>query len=434
MSRVLSLLYAGTVHLVRAAAGLAPPSQHKVVRSLHARRGIRARYERWSQAHRDPARALLWMHAPSVGEGLQARPVLALARQRAPAVQLAYTFFSPSAERFAGSLAVDFRDYLPFDTGADMRHALMQLAPTALVFSKLDVWPTLVREAASRGVGLGLISATLSSGSGRRSRVADALLRSAYQRLDAVGAIDEEDAERLKELGVRPGALTVTGDTRYDQVWERAASVDRADPLLAPLRSSRPTLVAGSTWPSDQLELLAAWHSVRGRVPGARLLIAPHEPTESHLEPIERWARDARMTIDRLELATDRSDVVLIDRTGVLGALYALADVAYVGGGFHGAGLHSVLEPAAFGAPVLYGPRGNGRDARRLAVAGGRVVRDRHEISSALLYWMSDEGGRRDAGAAAREMVRQGLGAAERSWSLIRALLPGPTAPSEGQR
>src|SRR5690606_8328976 len=114
----------------------------------------------------------------------------------------------------------------PFDTAADMRHALDALRPAALVFSKLDVWPVLVAEAAERGVPLGMISGTLAAGSSRRSGPAARLLGEAYRRLDLVGAIAADDAERLVELGVRPDAVRVTGDTRYDQVWDRAGEVD----------------------------------------------------------------------------------------------------------------------------------------------------------------------------------------------------------------
>ena len=101
------------------------------------------------------------MHAPSVGEGLQARPVLQLARTKRPDVQLAYTFFSPSAASFARGLDVDFADYLPFDTQGDADAALDALRPRALIFSKLDVWPILAAAAGRRRVALGLTSATL---------------------------------------------------------------------------------------------------------------------------------------------------------------------------------------------------------------------------------------------------------------------------------
>src|SRR5919201_4386872 len=138
------MFYAGVVKLVAVVSAVIPPSATKTSIALRARHDIRKRYAAWSAEHRDASRGLLWMHAPSVGEGLQARPVLALMRARHPEVQLAYTFFSPSAEEFSRTLDVDFRDYLPFDAAGDMRAALEALAPRTLAFSKVDVWPELV--------------------------------------------------------------------------------------------------------------------------------------------------------------------------------------------------------------------------------------------------------------------------------------------------
>ena len=375
------------------------------------------------------------MHAPSVGEGLQARPVLEMFRSRRPDVQLAYTFFSPSAESFAATLSVDFRDFLPFDTAGDARAALDALRPDTLVFSKLDLWPVLVREAASRGVRQGMVSATMAPGSSRRGWAATALLHDAYGALDAVGTVSAEDAGRLIDLGVRRDSVTITGDTRFDQVWARAQRVDRSSALLAPLASTRTTLVAGSTWPADQAPLLDAWQALRRLHAGLRLIIAPHEPTAAHLEPIEGWARAAQLRIARLGASgAGEADIVLVDRLGVLGDLYALADLAYVGGGFHDAGLHSVLEPAAFGAPVLFGPQHEGsRDARLLLAArGGAAASTPGELRAALSGWVLDVPSRRDAGARAREMVRDGLGAAERSFALACALLDRPSPERPG--
>ena len=426
MDAVLRLGYDAAGNLARALAALAPAGDAKLLRALRARRGIRARYATWALAQRDPARALLWMHAPSVGEGLQARPVLQLARRQRPDLQLAYTFFSPSAAAFARGLDVDFTDYLPFDTIGDGVAALDALSPKALVFSKLDVWPSLARVAAKRGVRLGLVSATLAEASSRRRGMAARLLSDAYARLDSVGAIDERDAERLVELGVRRERIVVTGDTRYDQVWARVHGVDRTTGFVAALASDRPTLVAGSTWPADERPLLAAWAQLRMGVPDARLIIAPHEPTESHLTPIERWAAEARMRSARLGGDdAPNADVVIVDRVGVLGDLYALASVAYVGGGFHAAGLHSVLEPAAFGIPVLFGPRfANSRDAALLVAAGGGASEATESgLQSRLRTWLTDDPARQDAGGAAHDLVERGLGAAARSWSLVANLL-----------
>lgn len=425
MNPALRLAYGAVGQIARSAAAFAPRGTSKWRKSLSARRGIRHRYAAW-QKHRDVSRPLLWLHAPSVGEGLQARVVIDLVRERRPDIQLAYTFFSPSAELFARSLPVDFTDYLPFDTSGDATAVLDALRPTALVFSKLDVWPVLVENARRRGVRLGLISGTMSETSSREGFLAMALLHECYEALDRVGAASETDAERIIELGAERSRVVVTGDTRYDQVWGKAASINPESDLLSPLASARPTVVAGSTWPSDEEVLLEAWPAVKRDIPDARLIIAPHEPTDAHLTPIEVWARTEHLSVARLGAPeAAQADVVLVDRVGVLGDLYSLATAAFVGGGFHGAGLHSVLEPAAFGVPVAFGPRhSNSRDAVMLHRGrGGDSVATADETIEVLQHWLADAAVRERAGGAARALVQRGLGAGERSYKLVMELM-----------
>ena len=418
-------LYAAAANLTIAAARWIPPGDSKTVIAMRARRGLRRRYDTWASANRGRG-PLLWMHAPSVGEGLQARPVLTLMRARHPATQLAYTFFSPSAEDFSRSLDVDFRDYLPFDAAAATANALDALRPTAVVFSKVDVWPEFVRQAARRRVRLGMISATLPEGSSRRGGLASLVLRDAYAALDLVGAVDDADATRLVGLGVRPEVISVTGDTRYDQVWQRADGVDRASTLLARFAGDRPTIVAGSTWPSDLNQLFPAFEQLRATHANARFIIAPHETGAEYVDPITAWGGRIGAKVARLDHPDSGSaDVVIVDRFGVLGDLYALASVAFVGGGFHDAGLHSVLEPAAFGAPVIFGPRHQrSRDAALLIAAGAaRSCRDAADIAQTVGGWFSGPARRRETGACGAALVERSRGAAERSLALVERLM-----------
>lgn len=423
MKPLLRIPYAFAGLVTDALVRVVPAGKSKFRRGLSSRRGLVDRYQTWGATSRDAARPLVWFHASSVGEGLQALPVIELVRARRPDVQIAYTFYSPSAEQFAKSVRADFADYLPFDTFDHANAVVSALRPSALVFSKLDIWPALTERAAGAGVRVGVISATLPESSGRRGFFARALLGDAYRSIDRVGAIDENDAERLREQGVRADCVGVTGDTRFDQVWARA---QRASPFIQRLRSSRPTLVAGSTWPSDEEHLLPAWTRIRDKIPDARLAIAPHETSDAHLRSIESWARSHALTLARLDAPdAQHADVVLVDRYGVLGDLYAVADVAYVGGGFHSAGLHSILEPAAFGAPVLFGPRHEkSREAAKLVQAGGgAVVTGVADLTIRLGYWLGSVPARDAAGSSARGMVQDGLGAAERSYDLVTALL-----------
>lgn len=405
---------------------VAPPGGFKLLRAMTARRRLLERYESWASSHRDVSRPLLWVHAPSVGEGLQALPVIQRFRQRRPDVQLAYTFFSPSAERFASTTGAAFVDYLPFDSSSEMERALDALRPTAIVFSKLDVWPVLAAAAAQRGTLLGLLSATVPESSRRRSRLALLVLRDAYEALDVVGAISPSDAERLLGMGVHSDRMTVTGDTRYDQVWGRATAPNtKRDALLERYGDDRLTLVAGSTWPSDEKRLLDAWNRVRLEIEPIRLIIAPHELTPSHLAAIEKWAGESSLTLTRTsDGSSGTADVILVDQYGVLGDIYALADAAYVGGGFHDAGLHSLLEPASYGAPVLFGPMHTDNRDARLLIAGGGAIRcaGPGDIRARILAWFLNAPVRKRASDSARRVVEAGIGAADRSTELVQSL------------
>jgi len=313
MNPIARIPYMAAGALARAVAAVTPTGNSKTARALASRRGIGRRYVEWAARHRDPAKPLLWVHAPSVGEGLQALPVMQVFRKRNPDAQLAYTFYSPSAEAFAKTTGADFFDYLPFDTTHDARAVLDALKPAALVFSKLDVWPLLVDAATQRGVKLGMLSATMPESSRRRSSLARLALADAYGALDAVGAISDDDARRLVEAGVRDDCITVTGDTRYDQAWLRThTDSNERTALLGPFRAPRFTMVAGSTWPSDEERLLPAWLMARAAHPDLRLVIAPHELSEKNLEGIESWAAKNGLTFERIGTdAAARADVVL---------------------------------------------------------------------------------------------------------------------------
>ena len=424
---MLRVLYAAVANLAVLASAVAPASGDKVMMTLRARRGIRRRYQDWGAGHRDRARPLLWVHAASVGEALMARPVLEAVRAKHAATQIALTFFSPSAEEFSRKMDVDFREYLPFDRATDMRAALDALEPSALVFSKVDVWPELVRQARRRGIPVGLISASLAEGSRRSGMMSALLLRDAYASLGAVGAVDGATADRLVALGVRREVVEVTGDTAFDLAWQRVhgAVPDGVTTLLDGLRSARPTLVAGSTWPSDERPLFDAYLRTRERVHELRLILAPHEMDFAHLQGVESWAARHGLTCARVDQADAHADVVLVDRFGLLAFLYGCGQVSFVGGGFHGAGLHSVVEPAAHGTPVLFGPQhGKSRDAALLLAAGGsRSVKDTDALAQALIELFTSEAHRTSTGERARAVVESGRGAVARSLALVERLL-----------
>jgi 3-deoxy-D-manno-octulosonic-acid transferase len=420
-------VYTAGVGLAGAALPLLGRGEGKLGRGVRGRATSLAHFERWARESRDTGRPLVLFHAPSAGEGLQAREVIEAFRSRRPDAQVAFTFFSPSAERIAAAMPADVAGYLPLDTPRLVVRLLDALRPSAIVFSKTEIWPNVVRLGRARRIPSALVNATLPPRSSRLRPLARALLRPAHARLARVAAISADDAARFRRLGVPPERISVMGDAHFDRVTRRVATLDPPPGAVAGLRREPGfTLVAGSTWGADE-DLLLEAYAAAGADPSFRLLLVPHEPTEAHLSRLERSAESRSLSTSRLSRlpATGTAGIVLVDRVGILLDLYSLADAAYVGGGHGRAGLHSVLEPAAFGIPVLFGPRHeNAREAGELILAGGAfAVTDRESLLRRLEALRLEPGSLHAAGAAARDYIRRGAGAAERGARMVDSLL-----------
>ena len=422
-------IYRVAVHAAGPLLGIAAPFSQKVRAGMHGRRGAIERIVDWARTARDATRPLVWLHAPSVGESLMAQAIAAELRDTRPDVQLVFTFFSPSAERAARTVGADLTDYLPLDTHAGMQQLVDALDPAVIAFVRTEIWPQLIAAAGAKGTRVCMVNAVLSAGSSRLRYGARWLLSPAYQRLARIGAVTQRDAERFSQLGVNLDNVQVTGDARFDQVHARVQRLDRRQPLLERLHDEqRTTVVAGSTWPADEAEIIPAFAAARKGSP-LRLIIAPHEPTPSHLHALEH--RLDSLSVSHARLGVIESDemklpeAIVVDRVGVLADLYAVAKVAYVGGGFHDAGLHSVIEPAALGVPVIFGPRhGNAREADELAgTGGGFVTADGAAFGSVVLDLAANAVHRQSASKAARSYVETKLGGAGRNARLIAELI-----------
>jgi len=417
--------------------GLVDP---KVGEGHRHRRRAADRLAWWASSNRDRERPLVWFHAASVGEGRQAESVLDELRRQAPACQIVYTHFSPSAEPLARRLPVDVADYLPYDAPSTVERVLDALAPDLLVFAKLDLWPELATRAEARGTSVALIAATVSPGSSRLRWPARELLRPGYAAVRVAGAISEPDAQRLATLGVPRPHIRVTGDPRFDSVAARVAGVEPSDPLLG-FGAGGATMVAGSTWGPDEQILLPAFARILERHPTARLIVVPHEPTADHLSGLDRRAAALHLPVPvRLSAATGAVPLLAVDRVGALATLYGAGTMAYVGGGFGRAGLHSVLEPAAWAMPVCFGPRWEqSRDAALLLEGGAGTALPPGEPAAVTVLveiwekWLTDEAYRSAQGARAAAIVAEGQGAARRSAEMLAELIssrPLRTSPS----
>ena len=412
----------------RLLASIAVPTVPLLLRDERQRNAHRARLaspsllESWAQRHRDAKRPLAWFHAPSVGEGLQARAVMAELRKLRPDMQVIYTHYSPSAAEFGHGIGADWCGYLGYDRVDDVERMLKAATPNLLVFTKVDLWPELAVRAAAHGARVAMVAGTVSEES-RRLRWPSRLLTAAgYATLDAAGAIAVADADRLARLGVHRERIIVTGDPRIDSVLTVVAETAGAGSLADPA-----TLVAGSTWSDDVTVVLGAFELVRDHHPAARLIIAPHDPTSGHLQRVAAVARELGLP-DPVRFSKlvpgEAPPIVVVDRVGVLAKMYGRGAMAYVGGGWGTSGIHSVLEPAAWAAPVVIGPNDRGsRDVQLLASVG--ALRQLHqpatptELAGIWRGWLDQPNTATTAGTAGRAALETERGAAARSAAML---------------
>jgi len=417
------LLYPLALAGARAASLVLP----KVREAFAGRRGQGARWEEFARGLSAPP---VWFHVASVGEFEQARPVISALERTRPDIPVMLTFSSPSGFHFArrrekvGTGSIRFIDYLPFDRAAAMSRCLALARPRLLVFVKFDLWPNLVWEASSRRVPMVLIDATLSPSSRRYSAAGRILYGDLYRRIDRILAISEEDAARFTRSAPGHAGVSVTGDTRFDRVMERWQNRPRRA-LELPQDGLR-TLIAGSTWPPDEARLLPAVARLLAEDATLRFVVVPHEPLPAHVGALRRWAAEAGLAARTVSEGPARpgTRVIIVDVVGVLAEAYAGAEVAYVGGAFS-TGVHSVIEPAIAGLPVVFGPRhGNSFEALQLVARGGAAaVHDEASTHAQLRRYLGDPGERARAGDAARAYVESQLGATEKCMAAISPYL-----------
>jgi 3-deoxy-D-manno-octulosonic-acid transferase len=386
---------------------------------------------RWRGAGMSLGTRPVWFHVSSVGEFEQAKPVIAALGESHPNVPVVVSFSSPSGykwakrkEKLGEKNNIKFIDYIPADFPRNVRTCLDIVDPKLLVFVKFDLWPNLIWEARRRHVPVVLIDATLSPSSRRTTSVGRSFYRSVYSHIQKILAISESDATRFLQTVPEHPSISVSGDTRFDRVVERKRLA--GDIGFEVARDGRKIVVCGSTWPRDEAHLLPTLSSLLSTDPDLCVIVAPHEPLPERVEELLQWARSAGVSVGRVSagISTPPPRVVLVDTVGVLAETYRLGDIAYVGGSFS-TGVHSVIEPAIEGLPVLFGPvHDNSFEALRLIEAGaGFAVESETDIRETLEHLLLDTNARMNAGDRARRYVESQLGATEKCVAAIEEYL-----------
>lgn len=376
-------------------------------------------------------RHILWLHAVSVGEVNLCTQLIRALEPRLPNVKI---IVSTTTTTGMGELKKKLpmhisKIYYPIDRRKYVARAIATLRPRAIVLVEAEIWPNFIWRAKRQEIPLFLVNARLSERSFRGYKRFGFLFRSLFAEFDGVGAQNEVDADRLRKLGCRPEVIRVVGNLKFDAARIEERRVLNVAALMAQLGvpADAQLLVAGSTHPGEEAILADVTQRLRTRFPKLFLILVPR-----HFERCREVGRELQTRGIKFAYRSEVTahtqhragelDCLLVNTTGELKFFYEPATVIFVGKSLTAQGGQNPIEPGALGKPILFGPNmQNFADVARSFVAndGAVQVKDAAELESQLAALLRDAARREQLGQNALKVVRENLGAIERTVEMI---------------
>ncbi|QDV50146.1 3-deoxy-D-manno-octulosonic acid transferase [Gimesia fumaroli] len=384
---------------------------------------------------RDSPKPCFWFHAVSVGEVLQLPPLLEELESQNPGVEFVistttHTGYSVASEKFPQHTIC----YYPLDFSWAVTRALQRVRPTAVFLVEMEFWPNFVLAADRLKVPISIINGRLSENSFRGYQKIRPLIRPLISRLHLIAVQTKTYADRFADLRGNSQGIHVTGSIKFDGI-----QIERNHPLTDELRntfqlkSSESVLVVGSTQSPEERIALDVYLEARKRYPQLRLILVPRhqERFEEVAGIVKRYGlpliRRSHRSRDDLGSVlpfstSDKPAICLLDTLGELKACWGLAEFAFVGGSLTKRGGQNMIEPAGFGAAVMFGPNTwNFKDVVDALIQhrAATVVQDQEELLDTLTGWLEDPESARNQGKRAQEFVLNQRGATTRTVELI---------------
>ena len=395
----------------------------------------------------------VWVHAVSVGEVNLMATLVALLRERHPDWHIVLSSTSRTGFELARKKYSDLAVfYCPLDFSWAVRAAMHRVRPTLLVLAELELWPNLIAVAKGQGVRVAIVNGRLSDKSYPRYRRIRLFVARVLRQIDLIAVQNDETAGRFRALGAPGNRVQTTGSLKYD-----GAQTDRSNPRTAMLRQlagfadTDLVFLAGSTQEPEEHLALDVYRNLVDLHPRLRLVLVPRHPERfnevakmldesgvawarrselraaTHWEPSPDPLLQERGTRNSCESATRRNaPVLLVDTVGELGAWWGTASIAFVGGSFGKRGGQNMIEPAAYGAAVSFGPNTrNFRDIVKMLLDADAavVVDDASELNAFVAHCLEDPRYTAALGCKAQALVQSQLGATQRTVALLEALL-----------
>jgi 3-deoxy-D-manno-octulosonic-acid transferase len=381
---------------------------------------------------REGEEGCIWVHAVSVGEVNLMATTIGQLRAAHPDWQIVVSTTSRTGFELARKKYADLTVfYCPLDFSWAVRNAMQRVRPTLLVLAELELWPNLILAARRQGARVAIINGRMSDHSFPGYRRIRPLIAGLLARIDLIAAQNEESAERFRALGAPAERVHVTGSLKYDGAeTDRNNSRTVALRQLANIADDDVVFLAGSTQEPEEQMAVDIYRRLLSLHPQLRLILVPRHP--ERFEAVAKLLDDSGLPWQRrTELAQShnpkgRGPILLVDTVGELGAWWGTATIAFAGGSFGSRGGQNMIEPAAYGAAVSFGPNTrNFRDivATLLDAEAAVVVNDAGKLESFVCRCLEDPKYAAALGTCAKSLVQSQLGATRRTVELLDALL-----------
>jgi len=370
---------------------------------------------------------VIWVHAVSVGEVLAVSGLVEQMRRSLPQHRVLISTTTDTGQQLARKrFGEEDVFYFPMDFAFAIRPYLRTLQPELVVLAETEFWPNFLRLAHASGARIAVVNARISDRSWPRYRRFQWALRQMLRHIDLFLAQTQEDCARLQSIGAEASRLRVTGNLKFD------VSLPAPPPIVESLRrsmsaeSAGPVLVCGSTVDDEEAPLLKAFENLRVAHPRAVMILAPRHP--ERFEQVAILVRQLEILLVRRSQWSGQplsGGVLLIDTIGELAALYALADVAFVGGSLVPRGGHNIIEPAQHGVAIVTGNHTeNFRDIVGLFKSRDAVrIVSLAELPLTLMQLLADDAERLALGRRALETIRSQMGATSRTLEALKTLV-----------
>lgn len=361
-----------------------------------------------------PEDQLVWFHCASLGEFEQGRPLIEKYKAQGAGYKVLLTFFSPSGYEVRKNYqGADYVFYLPLDTPANAKEFIEIIKPKAAFFIKYEFWYNYLAELKKQNVPSYLISGIFRPEQ-YFFKWYNGWFRKQLNNFTCFFLQNEQSQKLLESIGYKNSI--VSGDTRFDRVCDLAENAVSI-PAVEKFKNEKHLVIAGSTWNEDEKLLVKLIPNSQLPIPNFKLIIAPHEIDEAHLQSTIKLFGNLKVVrfSQANESVISAYDVLIIDNIGMLSSIYKYADVAYIGGGF-GNGIHNVLEAAVFGIPVIFGPNYQKSDEAKdlIKLKGAFPISSSSGLKEIISKMFFNAVERMQSGMTCKDYVSSGKGAVKK--------------------